>query len=224
MGRISTAGGNYFLDEETLEYRLGPAFRREEQNVGGLFAQDQWRVSPRLTVNYGMRWEFSGAMANANEVYSGPTVAGPLRSVDGGVPARRAERRFESADPVCGRSRTRAISSIPRRTSAWRGTPKSRTASSARCSATQSSARNFGINYYDEGLIPFQTANGNGPGLQQTLALPTFTPGSLSLQGTHCRPTARRRRRSRSRSRCRDFTFTRGFATTAGGDEEPYDR
>ena len=68
--------GNYFLDEETLDYRLGPAFRREEQNVGGLFAQDQWRVSPQLTVNYGMRWEFSGAVANPNEVYSGPTVAG----------------------------------------------------------------------------------------------------------------------------------------------------
>ena len=28
------------------------------------------------------------------------------------------------------------------------------------------------MNYYDEGLINFQTAAGNGPGLSQTLALP----------------------------------------------------
>ena len=27
------------------------------------------------------------------------------------------------------------------------------------------------MNYYDEGLINFQTAAGNGPGLSQTLAL-----------------------------------------------------
>ena len=48
----------------------------------------------------------------------------------------------------------------------------------------------------------------------QTLALPTFTPGSLepaeSAPGLH----GARRRRSRSPSRCRGFTFNRGFATT----------
>ena len=51
-----------------------PAFRREAQNVGGVFAQDQWRISPKLTFNYGLRWEFSGAAINTNDVYSGPTI------------------------------------------------------------------------------------------------------------------------------------------------------
>ncbi len=54
-GRISTAGGQYFLDENTKQYGLNPAFRREAQNVGGVFAQDQWRISPQLTFNYGLR-------------------------------------------------------------------------------------------------------------------------------------------------------------------------
>ena len=44
----------------------------------------------------------------------------------------------------------------------------------------------YGINYYDEGLINFQTAAGNGPGLLQTLTLnpgmPGFPPGGLDLQ------------------------------------------
>jgi hypothetical protein len=73
---------------------------------------------------------------------------------------------------------------------------------------------NFGVNYYDEGLIPFQTANGNGPGLSQTLALPPFTPGSLSLQGTlppfTATPTSFTFPIPMS-----GFTFNRGFATTA---------
>lgn len=36
------------------------------QNVGGFYAQDQWRVTPQLTLNYGLRWEFTGAATNAN--------------------------------------------------------------------------------------------------------------------------------------------------------------
>lgn len=73
-GRVSAAGGTFFLDENTKEYRLGPAFRREAQNVGGLHAQDQWRLTPQLTFNYALRWELTGAATNPNEVYSGPTI------------------------------------------------------------------------------------------------------------------------------------------------------
>ena len=47
---------------------------------------------------------------------------------------------------------------------------------------------NFAVNYYDEGLINFQTANGNGPGLQQQQTLNPgqagFPVGSLTLQST----------------------------------------
>jgi hypothetical protein len=45
---------------------------------------------------------------------------------------------------------------------------------------------NFGVNYYDEGLINFQTAAGNGPGLLQsntmTPGMPGFPPGGLTLR------------------------------------------
>ncbi len=82
---------------------------------------------------------------------------------------------------------------------------------------------NFGINYYDEGLIPFQTANGNGPGLQQTLALPTFAPGSLSLQGALPAYTAHAHGVRVPHYDGR-LLFTRGFATTQEEHEEPDDR
>jgi outer membrane receptor protein involved in Fe transport len=74
-GRISSASGQNALDENTKEYGLNPAFRREAQNVGGLYAQDQWRIRTSLTLNYGLRWELTGAATNPNEVYSSPTPA-----------------------------------------------------------------------------------------------------------------------------------------------------
>ena len=75
-GRISSASGQNALNRrDTQEYGVNPAFRREAQNVGGVFAQDQWRLTPELTLNYGLRWEFSGAATNPNEVYSSPTPA-----------------------------------------------------------------------------------------------------------------------------------------------------
>jgi len=212
VGRISTAGGNYFLDEETLDYRLGPAFRREAQNVGGLFAQDQWRINPQLTVNYGMRWEFSGAMTNANEVYSGPTVAGlygPSTVVfqPGVLDGDLSPQILLRPKPYKGDF----VNPAPNVGMAWN--PAKPNGFLGKLLGPAVYRANFGINYYDEGLIPFQTANGNGPGLQQTLALPPFTPGSLSLLGTlppyTATPTAFTFPIPMS-----DFTFNRGFATT----------
>ena len=37
------------------------------------------------------------------------------------------------------------------------------------------------MSYFDEGLNNFQTFAGNGPGISQTLTLPPFAPGSLTL-------------------------------------------
>src|SRR6185503_18542927 len=71
----------------------------------------------------------------------------------------------------------------------------------------------YGINYYDEGLIPFQTANGNGPGLSQTLALPPFTAGSLNLQ-TPLPDFVRTPTTFAFPLAMSGFTFNRGFATT----------
>jgi TonB dependent receptor len=73
-GRISGITGTNNIDENSHQYVAGPSTRREAQNVGGLYAQDQWRVTPRFTLNYGLRWEFTGPMHNTNGIYSSPTL------------------------------------------------------------------------------------------------------------------------------------------------------
>jgi hypothetical protein len=211
VGRVSNASGTYFLDENTKQYGLNPAFRREAQNVGGVYAQDQWRVNPKLTLNYGLRWEFSGAATNPNEVYSSPEPAGILGpstapfqpGVLNGVANPQIFLRpkpynsdFNNPAPNVG------VAWNPDKPAGFLGKLLGQAVYRA----------NFGINYYDEGLISFQTTAGNGPGLSQTLALPPFTPGSLNLQ-TPLPAFTRTPTEFVFPIPMSGFTFTRGHAT-----------
>jgi len=55
-------------------YGSNPVTRREAQAVGGVYLQDSWRRTPQLTLNYGLRWELTGAIHNTNGIYTSPTV------------------------------------------------------------------------------------------------------------------------------------------------------
>jgi hypothetical protein len=184
-GRISGVSGQNALDEDTKQYGLNPAFRREAQNVGGLFVQDSWRLTPDLTLNYGLRWEFSGAATNPNEVYSSPTPAdllGPSSApFQPGVLTGVADPQvLLQPKPYKGDF----MNPAPNVGVAWNpGQPEGVLGKIVGRGVYRAS---FGINYYDEGLINFQTAAGNGPGLTQTQTLnpgmPGFPPGGLNLQ------------------------------------------
>jgi hypothetical protein len=181
VGRVSSADGQYNLNTDTRQYELIPALRKEAQNVGGVYVQDQWRLNPTLTLNYGLRWELSGAATNPSDVYSSPDPSGILGpssapfqpgtlTGDGNpqilLKPKPYERDFNNPAPNVG------IAWNPAKPGGFLG----------KLLGQAVYRGNFGVNYYDEGLISFQTAAGNGPGLLQTLALPAFTPGSLNLQ------------------------------------------
>ena len=59
---VPTSWQNAFLPSQAQNF-----FTSLNHSYWGFFAQDQWRLTPKLTVNYGLRWDFEtglGAFVN----------------------------------------------------------------------------------------------------------------------------------------------------------------
>ncbi len=75
-GRVSSISGSNYIDSSSKTYKPLGAFREEEaQKVGGFYFQDAWRPTPHLALNYGLRFQFSGAIHNPNNFYTSPSLA-----------------------------------------------------------------------------------------------------------------------------------------------------
>lgn len=65
----------------------GETLRHTHQNSFGLYIQDQFRLTPHITFNYGLRWDYLGVMAEKNNLFSDfiPTspTTGSLQMVGG---------------------------------------------------------------------------------------------------------------------------------------------
>jgi len=75
-GRVSQVGATSRLNAATGKYDyLGNLEQRAGQKEFGVFAQDSWRMSPSLTLNYGLRWEVALPFAPITKTYSTSTLA-----------------------------------------------------------------------------------------------------------------------------------------------------
>jgi len=224
-GRISGITGTNNIDESSHQYRAGTVTRREAQNVGGVYLQDQWRTTPRFTVNYGLRWEFTGPMHNTNGIYTSPALAdlyGPSTALfQPGALNGVANPQIDLRPSPYKRD---FVNPAPNAGFAWN--PSGGSGLLGKLLGERSVVRgSVGLNYYDEGLIAFQTAAGGNPGLTQQLSLnpgqPGFPIGGLSLGSTipavNTFPASFAFPLSESL-----FTFSRGFNTIDPNIRTPY--
>jgi hypothetical protein len=80
IGRIASinpVGSGYPLDLKTHQYlnsQPGASFALDELQRGwGIYAQDSFRLTPHLTLNYGLRWDFTGDDHDLTGAYHGAT-------------------------------------------------------------------------------------------------------------------------------------------------------
>lgn len=78
-GRVSSISGSLPLNTANKTYQSGAITSiQENQKVGGFYFQDSWKVNTHLALNYGFRWQFSGAITNTNNYFTSPTYANLL--------------------------------------------------------------------------------------------------------------------------------------------------
>ncbi len=76
VGRLNGVSGFNYVDGQTKQYQVAGSLNyREKQTVGGVYFQDAYRITPHFALNYGLRWQFSGAIHNTNNFTTSPTFA-----------------------------------------------------------------------------------------------------------------------------------------------------
>jgi hypothetical protein len=189
VGRISGVYGYNYVSSTSGQYQIeGKLIDREKQTVGGLYFQDAWRVNPHFALNYGFRWQLSGALYSANNYWTSPTYANLLGPSSGlfqpgtlnGVQNPAIELR---AHPYSADLKEPA----PNFGFAWNPDIKSGFLEKLFGGSNTVIRGGASISYYDEGWTTVENSFWTNPGPAQSVWLTPsvdFIPGSLALGGT----------------------------------------
>lgn len=187
-GRVSSVGGGTEVNPATGTFQSGYGYvAREAKTEGAIYFQDSWHTTPHFTLNYGLRWQLTGAIHNTNGEYFSATyqnLLGPSGSLfqPGTLNGTQNPYIAVNENPYHGDlvqpSPNLGFAWNPNFTSGFLGKLFGGNNTVIRASYT--------INPYDEGWETFENSTVyNGAGYAQYLYYASsagmFTPGSVSL-------------------------------------------
>jgi hypothetical protein len=74
-GRMNYYSLGEFVNIHTKQFEPGISFNLHERlTQAAVFLQDSWRIRSTLTLNYGLRWDFTGASKDETGYYTNPTL------------------------------------------------------------------------------------------------------------------------------------------------------
>ncbi|MEZ5428003.1 MAG: carboxypeptidase regulatory-like domain-containing protein [Pyrinomonadaceae bacterium] len=84
LGGIVGAGSVQanFVDPQTGPVIGAPSLQNYKYDTHGLYFTDQWRATPNLTLNLGLRWDYFTPLENTNQVLLEPDLRGATASAD----------------------------------------------------------------------------------------------------------------------------------------------
>lgn len=185
-GRISGISGGYNVNENTKQYSpFTPVTQRFAYTTSGLYAQDSFHATPALTLNYGLRWQFTTPVRNTNGIdfiatYSnlfGPSnyalQPGILSSNQNPVLVQQSaaySADYKQPSPNFG------FAWNPKYENGWLG----------KLLGHGTVIRgSYAINYYQEGMNAISNVMSGNPGSVQSQSLSPgqtgFAPGSLTV-------------------------------------------
>ena len=71
--QASTTSTDFLLDVWTAASSTRATRRHTFENGFAFYLQDSFRVTPRLTLNYGLRWDYFGVVGEKNNLLSNIT-------------------------------------------------------------------------------------------------------------------------------------------------------
>lgn len=185
-GRISGISGTANVNPETLKFEKFFAQRTNFAfTTAGLFIQDSYRVTPQLTLNYGLRWQLDGSIHGTIPIYS--TVApesfwGPSKgNFQPGILGGDMNPGFiQKSNPY----KADLVNAAPNFGFAWNPNFENGILRLLFGGSKTVIRSSFGMTYYNEGLNTVSNYLPGNPGATQSITATAnvdFAPGQLSL-------------------------------------------